>query len=153
MLSMSCMWLSQCHGFLPTDLSDRDVVWCLQVTFLAGGGESRTIDVPDNRYILDVAEENDIELPATCRGGICGACVARCAEGTLDMSDIDDIDFVLSEDEQAQGLSLICMARPSSDVVLETQCDWGYSIGVKEWEGATGKFEGKVDPLMGKQWN
>lgn len=48
-----------------------------------------------------------------------------------------------------QGMALICMARPVSDVVrIETQSDWGYSLGVGEWKGATGHISGKeVDPL------
>ena len=48
-----------------------------------------------------------------------------------------------------QGMALLCMARPVSDVVrIETQSDWGYSLGVGEWKGATGHIAGKnVDPL------
>ena len=48
-----------------------------------------------------------------------------------------------------QGMTLICMARPLSDRVrIETQSDWGYSLGVGEWKGATGHIAGKnVDPL------
>ena len=48
-----------------------------------------------------------------------------------------------------QGMVLICMARPVSDKVkIETQSDWGYSLGVGEWKGATGHIAGKnVDPL------
>ncbi|CAG9462883.1 unnamed protein product [Pedinophyceae sp. YPF-701] len=144
-------------GFCRDKISDRKEVQgtgkTYKVTFLAGEGDSRTVDCPDNTYILDIAEENGIELPATCRGGICGACVGRLASGGVDQSDIDDLSFVLTEEEQAQGMTLLCMARPTSDCEIETQCDWGYSLGVKEWEGATGKFEGTVDPLMGKQWD
>jgi len=49
----------------------------------------------------------------------------------------------------AQGMVLICMARPVTDrVKIETQSDWGYSLGVGEWKGATGHIAGKnVDPL------
>ena len=43
------------------------------------------------------AEKEGIDLPATCRGGICGACVARLAKGTVDPSDIPDLSFTLSE--------------------------------------------------------
>jgi hypothetical protein len=54
------------------------------------------------------------------------------------MSDIDDLSFTLSEDEQAQGMALLCMARATSDCEIETQCDWGYSLGVCEWKGEAG---------------
>lgn len=67
---------------------------------------------------------------------------------------IPDLSFTMSEEEQADGMTLLCMARPVSDrVVIETQSDWGYSLGVCEWKGATGEIKGKkVEPLMGKKW-
>lgn len=109
------------------------------------------MDCRDNQYILDAADAAGIDLPATCRGGICGACVARKVEGSIDMSDIVDLDFTLNEEEQAQGMVLLCMARATSDITLETQCDWGYSLGVAEWQGATGQFSATPEPLMGKK--
>ena len=42
-------------------------------------------------------------------------------------------------------MSLLCMARPvSEEVRLESQCDWGYLLGIQEWEGATGNVNNKV---------
>lgn len=79
--------------------------------------------------------------------------MVRVQKGEVDQSDIPDLTFTLSEEEQAQGMALICMARAKADLVLETQCDWGYSLGVAEWKGASGKFEGKVNPLMGTEWD
>ena len=72
----------------------------------------------------------------------------------MDQSDVPDLLFTMSEDEQAQGMTLLCMARPLSDrVSVETQSDWGYSLGVTEWKGPTGEILGKkVQPLMGKSW-
>ncbi|GMH33778.1 hypothetical protein BSKO_01612 [Bryopsis sp. KO-2023] len=123
------------------------------VTFLGLEGQHTSCEVPDDEYILDVADANGIELPSTCRGGICGACVGRVVEGEVDMSDIDDLSFTVSEDEQADGMALLCMSRPKSDVKIETQCDWGYSLGVGEWQGATGRFSATPEPLMGDKEN
>ena len=120
-----------------------------KVSFLGMNDQSVTIDCPDDSYILDAADKAGVDLPATCRGGICGACVGRVASGSVDMSDIDDLAFTVSEDEQAQGMALLCMARPTSDVAIETQCDWGYSLGVAEWKGASGRFSATPEPLMG----
>ncbi|GIL65507.1 hypothetical protein Vafri_19271 [Volvox africanus] len=124
-----------------------------KVTFVGAGGETREITCPDNQYILDAAEAAGLDLPATCRGGICGACVARVATGTIDASDIADLSFTLSEEEQEKGMALLCMSRATSDMTIETQSDWGYSLGVGEWKGATGKFSAKPDPLVGVSWN
>lgn len=123
-----------------------------KVTFIGAGGETREIACPDNQYILDAAEAAGLDLPATCRGGICGACVARVASGKIDASDIADLAFTVDEEEQAQGMALLCMTRACSDLTVETQSDWGYSLGVGEWKGATGKFSARPDPLVGKSW-
>jgi hypothetical protein len=45
------------------------------------------------------------------------------------------------------------MARAESDLTIETQCDWGYSLGVGDWKGASGLFQNAPDPLMGTEWN
>jgi 2Fe-2S type ferredoxin len=123
-----------------------------QLKFLGVGDQQVVVECPDDMYILDAAEKAGLDLPATCRGGICGACVGRIASGTIDASDIDDLAFTISEDEQAQGMALLCMSRATSDLSIETQCDWGYSLGVAEWKGATGRFSAAPDPLMGESW-
>lgn len=56
----------------------------------------------------DAAESNGIDLPSTCRGGICGACVARVAKGSTDQSDIGDITFTVSE-VCPFGLAPVCL--------------------------------------------
>jgi hypothetical protein len=65
------------------------------------------------------------------------------------------LSFTISEEEQEQGMALLCMSRPVSErIVIETQSDWGYSLGVAEWKGPTGEIAGKkVEPLMGKKWD
>lgn len=86
-------------------------------------------------YILTAAERAGIDLPATCRGGICGACVGRVTTGKVDQSDIADLSFVLEEEQQAQGFALLCMARPvpGEVVTIEAQCDWG-NISLSNWK-------------------
>mmetsp|Transcript_1963 Transcript_1963/g.4462 ORF Transcript_1963/g.4462 Transcript_1963/m.4462 type:complete len:245 (-) Transcript_1963:68-802(-) len=121
----------------------------LRVTFKGAENSSVTITCPDDTYILDAAIEHGLELPFSCRGGICGSCVGRVSKGKVDQTDIADLSFTLEDEEIEQGMALICMARPLSDEVeIETQSDWGYSLGIKEWEGATGFIQGKeVNPL------
>ena len=133
-----------------TDVSSKGMSY--KLTFVGAGGESREVTCRDNQYILDAAEAGGLDLPATCRGGICGACVARVVKGTIDPSDIADLSFTVSDEEQENGMALLCMSRATSDLTIETQSDWGYSLGVGEWKGATGKFSATPDPLVGVSW-
>ena len=75
------------------------------------------------------------------------------ATGAVDQSDIDDLSFTLDDDQIEAGMALLCMSRAKGDVTLETQCDWGLSLGIRDWEGASGKLVGEVTPLMGKKWS
>lgn len=52
-----------------------------KVTFVGAGGQSVTVDCPEDQYILDAGIDAGLELPFTCRGGICGACIAKCTSG------------------------------------------------------------------------
>jgi hypothetical protein len=65
-----------------------------RVTFLSAGGDSRTIDVPDDVYILDAADENGIDLPATCRGTI--SIIRVSVEGDTDQKLMGANHFVAS---------------------------------------------------------
>ena len=53
----------------------------VKVTFLGANGSSVTVDCPTDQYILDAALDAGLELPFTCRGGICG-----CARVSLFLS-------------------------------------------------------------------
>ncbi len=76
----------------------------------------------------------------------------RQADPFLDAASLQDLTFTLEETEIAKGMALLCMSRAASDLTIETQCDWGYSLGVDEWKGASGRFSATPDPLMGATW-
>ncbi|HBE17015.1 MAG TPA: ferredoxin [Cyanobacteria bacterium UBA11149] len=76
----------------------------------------RTIEVPDDQYILDMAEEAGIRLPAGCREGTCSSCIAKILSGEVNQSE----QKFLKSSEMAAGYTVTCVAYPMSDCVLET---------------------------------
>ena len=73
-------------------------------------------DVEGDLTLLEAAEMSRIELPSSCRNGTCRTCLCRLVSGEVSYT----IEWPgLSAEEKAQGYVLPCVARPTSNVVLD----------------------------------
>lgn len=79
-------------------------------------GLDHTIAVPDDQYILDIAEDEGIRLPSGCKQGDCSACVAKLISGEVDQSEQKFLQSV----ELEAGYTVTCVAYPQSDCTLLT---------------------------------
>ena len=71
------------------------------------------LETVDNKTILEIALDNDIDAPYSCQGGICSTCLAKINKGSVEM----DNNQILTDDEVEDGYILTCQARLTSSVV------------------------------------
>ena len=72
-----------------------------------------------DKTVLDAALAAGILLPYSCRSGACSTCKARVVSGTVDAG--PNPAQTLSTQEVEAGYTLLCQARPTSDLVIEAR--------------------------------
>jgi ring-1,2-phenylacetyl-CoA epoxidase subunit PaaE len=77
-------------------------------------GATRTFTLEKAKQnILEAGLANGIELPYSCKGGVCSTCRCRLVAGEVDM----DVNFALEDYEVARGFILSCQSYPVTDRV------------------------------------
>ena len=71
------------------------------------------LETVDDKTILEIALDNDIDAPYSCQGGICSTCLAKINKGSVEM----DNNQILTDDEVEDGYVLTCQARLTSSEV------------------------------------
>jgi ring-1,2-phenylacetyl-CoA epoxidase subunit PaaE len=77
-------------------------------------GKPHGLRMNRDQRVLDVALEAGLDLPWSCRGGVCCTCRAKVMEGSVQM----DKNFTLEPWEMEQGFVLSCQARPTTDRIV-----------------------------------
>jgi ferredoxin len=76
-----------------------------------------SVEVADDRYVLQTAESQGVELPFACRNGACTTCAVRVLAGKIYQPEA----MGLSPKLRDAGYALLCVSYPCSDLEVETQ--------------------------------
>ncbi len=92
-----------------------------QVTVVMDGDEFNFEMEPGRETILDAADRSGLDVPYSCKGGVCCTCLARVKKGEVSM----ELNYSLTDKEVASGLVLTCQAHPkSAEVIVDFDDIW-----------------------------
>ena len=77
-------------------------------------GEEFTFHVAEGTSILEAAENNDVDVPFACKGGVCCTCKAKVLEGSVSMI----VNYGLDDHDLENNLVLTCQSLPTSEKVV-----------------------------------
>ena len=84
-----------------------------QVTAMLDGEVVKIELSGTGKSILDALDQAGMDVPFSCKGGVCCTCKAKIIEGSAAMN----INYALTDDEVANGYILTCQAHPTSAVL------------------------------------
>ncbi|MDX2366981.1 MAG: phenylacetate-CoA oxygenase/reductase subunit PaaK [Colwellia sp.] len=85
-----------------------------KVTVIADGRSNNFDLATVGANILDAGMANGVELPYSCKAGVCSTCKAKLVKGQVDM----DISHGLEQHEIDAGYILTCQSHPITDEVV-----------------------------------
>jgi ring-1,2-phenylacetyl-CoA epoxidase subunit PaaE len=82
-------------------------------------GKTHHLSMRADDHVLDAALDAGLDLPYSCKGGVCCTCRARVLEGRVEM----DKNFTLEPWEIQRGFVLTCQSRPLTEKVVVSYDD------------------------------
>jgi ring-1,2-phenylacetyl-CoA epoxidase subunit PaaE len=76
-------------------------------------GKSHALKMNPDEHVLDVAMAAGLDLPFSCKGGVCATCRCKVIDGSVSM----DKNYGLEAWETDKGFVLSCQSRPTSESV------------------------------------
>lgn len=77
-------------------------------------GQTRVFEMSrSGETVLEAALDANIELPFSCKGGVCSTCCAKVIKGEVEMR----TNYALEDYEVERGLALTCQAIPLTDEI------------------------------------
>src|SRR3546814_635774 len=103
--------------------------------------------VEDGQSVLDGALAAGIVLPYSCRNGACSTCKGKVLEGSYDAGSCPE--QILSPEDLEQGYTLLCQARPSSDLRIEAhEIRMASDIQIRKMPARVMGLEKSADDVM-----
>jgi ring-1,2-phenylacetyl-CoA epoxidase subunit PaaE len=100
------------HTHVPRPLPQAAHTEC-EVHVVIDGSQRMFLLEKGVENIIDAGLRNGIELPFSCKGGVCSTCRCKLVEGEADM----DVNFALEDYEVARGFILACQSYPVTDKI------------------------------------
>lgn len=82
------------------------------VTFSKSG---KSAPLPSDKFVLEVAEENGVDIDYSCRVGTCGVCRVKLLAGQVSM----DVEDGLEPGDKEQRVILACQAKSAGNITVE----------------------------------
>jgi ring-1,2-phenylacetyl-CoA epoxidase subunit PaaE len=82
-------------------------------------GKTHHLSMAADDRVLDAALDSGLDLPYSCKGGVCCTCRARVLEGKVEM----EKNYTLEQWEIDKGFVLTCQARPLTERVVVSYDD------------------------------
>lgn len=100
----------------PADIPEEEVEYH-DVEFLK---ERETVELANNKTLLEQGEDSGWDLPYACRQGQCVSCAGQVQDGPSEEFLTHDNQQMLDEDELDDGYTLTCVAYPRDSFAIET---------------------------------